>query len=348
MVMMNVTYCFYYYFFMALRAAGGVAGMTAIAIALLLAGCESTPREAPAGVASGTVKPRPALSLTPWLSLTGARLSLAPDRTGTPSPRAGALSVTRFMRPLALAARGGDLVILDSGTGAAYRYDAALNIMSALGGVPAQAGTQLAMGADFSLYAVDQQGRRVLRIARNGQVLASYRDAINLPRPVDVAVDDARGLVIVADGTFNHLVAFHALGGASYVIPLRGAGGRPHAVSAIALGADAIYFADPLCRCVARVAYNGGVLATFGQDALAQPGALAVDRYQRVFVIDQFERALKVFERGILIATLPASRFGMQQIDDVWIDDSVLYLADGLGARVEAQRLSAPVRTQGP
>jgi hypothetical protein len=317
----------------------------AVACALLLGGCATAPREPPAilsggasGAPSSTALP---LTLTPMLSLTGARLAAAADRTGTPSPQAGPLGFTRLIRPLAVAARGGEVVILDAGAGAAYRFDPAQNLMTALRNVPVHPGTQLALGADYSLYVIDQPGRRVVRIGRNGQVLATYGDPANLQRPVDVAVDDARGLVIVADSGYQQLLAFHALGGAAYLITLRGdERNRVQAVGAIALGSDAIYISDPLCRCVARVGYNGGVLGTFGQDAVGQPGALAVDRYQRVFVVDQFERALKVFERGRLIETLPARRLGVQQIDDVWIDDSLLYVADGLSGRVEALRIS--------
>lgn len=340
--MVMITYCFYLFFYR-MRRLDAVLRIALAAFALLFAGCETAQSTAPADPAGSVVRARPALSLTPWLSLTGARLAVTADRTGMPSPQTGALAFTRFIRPLALAARGGDLVILDSGAGTAYRYDAALNLMNALRGVPVHPGTQLALGADYSLYVLDQPGRRVLRMGRNGQILASYSDPVNLARPVDVAVDDARGLVIVADGAHHHLVVFHALGGAPTVITLRGAEqSRVQAVGAIAAGPDAIYVSDPLCRCIARVGYTGGVLGTFGRDAIGQPGALAVDRHQRVFVVDQFERALKIFEHARLIDTVPAQRFNMQQIDDVWIDDGVLYVADGLSARVEVLRISVP------
>ncbi len=336
---------FYYIFYYRRFGLGDALRVVAATVTLLLAGCATAPREAPAIFTRGAADASPAssspLMLTPMLSLTGARLAAAADRTGTPSPQAGALGFTRFIRPLALAARGGEVVIFDAGAGTAYRFDPAQNLMTAIRSVPVPAGTQLAMGADYSLYVIDQPGRRVLRVGRNGQVIASYSDAVNLQRPVDVAVDDARGLVIVADGGYNQLVAFHALGGASYLISLRTAE-RVHAVGAIALGADAIYVSDPLCRCVARVGYNGGVLGSFGHDVLGLPGALAVDRYQRVFVVDQFDRTLKVFERGRLIDSVPARRLGVQQIDDVWIDDSMLYVADGLSGRVEALRISVP------
>lgn len=333
--------CFYSIFFLRVQAARRRLTLS-LACAPLLVACAGAPLEAPPAVRDGTPRTLSTLSLTPWLSLTGGRLVAGVDRTGTPAAGAGALGFTRFVRPVALAARGAELVILDAGAGAAYRYDAALSQMSALRNVPVHPGTQLALGADFSLYVIDQPGRRVLRVARSGQVVATY-GGVDLQRPVDVAVDDARGLVFVADGGFNQVLAFHALGGAATIIHVRGGeGARVQAVGHLALGPDAIYVTDPLCRCIGRLGYNGGVISAFGEGALGAPGPLAVDRFQRVFVIDQFERVLKVFHQGKLIETFAPRRFGLQQFDDVWVDDNVLYLADGLSGRVEAQRIAAP------
>lgn len=323
---------------------GFLSFMAMSASAVMLMACATAPRDVPPAFSGGAAADQPALSqrpsFSPWLSLTGARQVAASDRTGTPAAAAATLGYTRFIRPVALAARGGEVVILDAGAGTAYRYDAALDLMTALGGVAVHPGTQLALGADYSLYVIDPPRRRVVRVARSGQQLTHYASA-DLQRPVDVAVDDARGLVYVADGGYNQLLAFQMLGGAATVIHVRGGeGARLQAVGNIALGPDAIYVADPLCRCLGRVAYLGGVLSTFGHDTVGAPGPLAVDRNRRVFVIDQFARVLKVFHQGRLIDTLPPRRFGLQQIDDLWIDDNVLYLADGLSGRVAAQRIA--------
>ena len=338
-----VNHCFKM-LFINFMAAAWLRDAALIAGAVTLAACATAPREVPPAFGGGDALAQPVASqrpsYSPWLSLTGARQVGATDRTGTPAPTARAVGYTRFIRPVALAARGGEMVILDAGAGAAYRYDAALELMTALPGIPAHTGAQLALGADFSLYVIDPPGRRVVRVARTGQPLTSYGSA-DLQRPVDVAVDDARGLLYVADGGYNQLLAFHVLGGAATVLHMRGGAGlRLQAVGNIALGPDAIYVADPLCRCLGRVAFNGGLLNTFGHDAIGAPGPLAVDRSQHVFIIDQFERVLKVFHHGRLIDTLPPRRFGMQQFDDVWIDGNVLYLADGLSGRVEARRMT--------
>lgn len=285
--------------------------------------------------------PPAARLLTPAMSLSGARLSSGIDPTGTPSVHSGVAGFQRFVHPASVAGRGPDTYIADIGTGAVYRFDSRFEVMAALPGIRAQSGIQLHLGSDLSLYVLDQPRRRVLHYARSGQLLATFSDDLNLGRPVDVALDAARGRVLVADGMYNHLVAFHPLGRASTVIPLRsGAGERVFGIAAIAVSGDGIFVSDPLCACIAQVSADGAVLGTFGHHEIRQPGPIAVDRELRVFVVDTFDGSLKVFLRGELIHDLPAGELGLQKINDVWVNDDGIILSDGTGGGVKFMRLA--------
>jgi hypothetical protein len=204
---------------------------------------------------------------------------------------------------------------------------------------------RLAVGADFSLYVIDPAGRRILRFGRNGQLLATYADGVNLTRPIALAVDDVRGQVFVADGLYPQLIAFHPLGRAAEVIVLRGdERNRVLGITALALTRDAIHISDPLCRCVAVVARDGVVRATYGHHDIGQPGAIAIDRHQRVFVADVFDRSIKVFVGGRLIDHIPANALGVREVSDLSVSESRLVIADGAGARVVVMRIVPPPR----
>lgn len=281
--------------------------------------------------------------LTPTMSLSGAQLSSGIDPTGTPSVRSGITAFQRFVHPASAAGRDPDTYIADIGSGAVYRFDSRFNVMTALPGIRAQTGIQLHVARDLSLYVVDPPRRRVLHYARSGQLLATFSDNLNLGRPVDVAVDEARGRVLVADGMYNHLVAFHPLGRASYVIHLRtGAGERVFGIAGIATGAEGIFLSDPLCGCIAHATLDGAVLGTFGEHDINQPGPIAVDRDQRVFVVDAFDGSLKVFFRGELIHDLRSDELGLLKLNDVWVSDGAIILSDGTGAAVKIMRLAPP------
>ena len=281
--------------------------------------------------------------LSPLLALSGARLAPAADRTGTPLPRAGAAPLTPFVHPVAAAILGNDLYIADSGAGKVFRFDVTLDVMTVVQPAPAALGTRLAVGSDFSLYVLDPPRRRVLRLGRNGQLLATFADDLNLSRPIALAVDDARGQVWVADALYHHLVAFHPLGGAAQVIRLRGDDrNRVMSISAMALARDAIHISDALCRCVAVVTRDGVVRVTYGHHDIGQPGAIAIDRHQRVFVADVFDRSIKVFAGGRLVDTVPAAALGVREVSDLWVSESRLVIADGAGARVVVMRIALP------
>lgn len=308
---------------------------------LALAACAVQDRAAEAG--GDAARAGASRVLVPQQTFSGARLAPGADPTGAPLPRAGAAPFTAFVHPVAAAAQGNDLLIADSGAGRVFRFDLALNVMAVVQPAPAALGTRLAVGPDFALYVLDQPRRRVLRLGRNGQLQATFADAVNLSRPVAFGVDDIRGQVLVADELYRHLVAFHPLGGAPQVIHLRGDDrNRVLSIAAIALARDAIHISDPLCRCVAVAGRDGAVRATYGHQEIGQPGAIAIDRHERVFVADVLDGGIKVFAAGRLIDNIPAAAIGVREVRDLSVSGSRLVVADGVGARVVVMRIAPP------
>lgn len=314
-----------------------LAALASLTLAACVTQSSATRLDADAGPAAAP----PVLSA--FLTLAGAPLAAAADRTGTPLPLSGAAPFTRFIHPIAAAMLGNDLYIADSGAGRVFRFDLTLNVMAAVPSAPAALGTRLAVGSDFSLYVLDQLGRRVLKFGRDGRLLATFADAFNLNRPIALVADGGRGQVIVADGLYHHLVAFHPLGGAAQVIPLLGDDrNRVMSINAIALVRDELHISDPLCRCVAVVARDGGVRATYGHREIVMPGAIAIDRRERVFVADVSDGSVKVFAAGRLIDDIPAAALGVREVSDLWVGESRLVVADGAGARVIVMQIASP------
>ena len=329
--------------------------LAAGAAVLLITGCaplaniEQPPSSLAPPFAPKAGAPR-APALARFALVSGAHLAVGMDRTGSLIASGGA-GYQPLMHPVAASGQGPDLYIADIGSGNLYRYDVALGAMAILPGIHAAIGTRLRAGADSSLYLLNAPGREVLHYARSGQLLGSYRNDLDLARAVDVGVDSARGRVLVADTMFLHLVAFHALGQASYVIALRARGGAGvQSIAAMAIGRDAIYLSDPLARCIVRVAPDGTITGRFGAGQLSQPAAIAVDRAGRVYVIDASDGTLKVFFEDALLLTLSPGALGLQQVSDVSIQGDELVLTDSPGAHVLLMRIgagtAAPMRPQ--
>lgn len=281
--------------------------------------------------------------LVPEDTYEAERLAQAADLTGTPLPGAGPLVLRRFVFVASAAALDTDLYVADVGTAAVFRLERGLRLMTRIPGVAARPGTRVLAGPDQSLYVLDTQSRRVLRLSRAGQLLASYAAGVDLARPVDLALEEPSGTVLVADGAYVQIVAFHPLGGAARVVTLRG--DERHRVSSIAglaAGAEALYVSDPACGCIARLARDGRVLDTFGHRELSQPGPIAVDRHGRVFVADRFDRTLKMFVAGRLAGRWSAASLGLGALEDVRIAHDRITLAGGTSARVAVLRIREP------
>ena len=292
--------------------------------------------------------PRPAVLasasqlMTPMWTLAGGQVVEGMAPGGMPSAFAPTRGYQPFVRPVAAAAQGPDVYVADAGTGAIWRYDLTLQRMAPLPGVRALVGTKLAVGADRSLYVLDPTGRRVLQFANDGRPLATLGDALNLGRPVGLAFDP-RGRVLIADGMFQQLVAFHAFGGTPYVLPLRAREARQaRNLAGIAADAQGLYLSDLVCHCVLHATLEGEIIERYGEEHLEMPGAIAADGMGRVFVVDNLDGALRVFEGGGLAYELKPAEVGLVRIDDVWIGEGIIVLSDGMGARVQVARLVPP------
>ena len=72
-----------------------------------------------------------------------------------------------------------------------------------------------------------------------------------------------------------------------------------------------------------------------------------VDAENRVFVSDFSDHAIKVYERGRLVARAGHPGGGLGQfrhISDLWMDEGLLYVADSLNGRVQILRVASESR----
>jgi DNA-binding beta-propeller fold protein YncE len=315
-----------------------------LAGSLLLAACGSmldlaALRPAPAGAASAA----PGGTLDLWRSFSGGRLVANPTAPPQAPVPLRVNNYLDFVAPSAVAARGPDLFIVDSGLNVVFRYDAIVETMTAIPGLPALPGTKLYVMADSSLLILDPPNRRVLHVTRDGVPINVYSDDVNLVRPVGMAVDEERGIVLVADSFRRDIVAFHLGGGAStLIVPMTQQGTRALSVSGIAMTPQGMFVLDRLGHQVLQLDRQGLPIDLFGSDVLRLPTMMAVDPTGRVVVIDAETGSLDVFVGG-QFANAPRSASSAlgdwRDVKDVSFDDhGSLYVADQGSARVDVLR----------
>lgn len=263
-------------------------------------------------------------------ALTGCAAAPGPavqrDAALVPGPVLRAVEIG-VQHPVAVAARGGEVYVLDAVQGV-LRLDplarrATLVLRGAFG-----PGARLALDADGSFLLLEPATRRLQRFARDGRPLGVFVIDATVGSLTDVALEPRSGRVVALDSLQRQLVAFRPLGRAFEIVPLR------EAPAAIAFGDDALYAADPRCPCILRLGPDGRALGALARGQVGQPGRLVVDRYGRVIVLDR--PGLKVFAGDRLLQTVAG------EASDLALAEDWLYVADAPGREVRMYRVLPP------
>ncbi len=305
------------------------------AAASILGGCRSgaapdSARESGGVVALGGL-------LLPVATYNGARLSAGAAASEAMGP------FRPILAPVAISAQGADIFFADAALEGVFRLDTTLLSMQRLGAYRARPGIRLHALGDSTLYVLDPDMRELARLSREGRVLERYRDPQTLSGVGAMTVDPVTGSILLADRGQNRVLSVsRTLAATVPILVQRTEGLVLENVWALAAGRDALYVIDRSRRQIVRLDLQGRLLQNFGADVLKLPSAIAVDRYRRVFVADDGERALHVFRNGKLVGTLSAAALGVDGIADLAITESELVLAGGGATGIRVFRLLPP------
>lgn len=298
--------------------------LAAAAAATGLAGCASEPPEG--GAAPARAEPL----LAPLRSVGGGFLAPATPGVGLPARPSGLFA--KLASPGALALRDAELLVADVVTGRLWRVDLGAGTFTAVADAPVGAQTALALGADGSAWVLDPGARRVLRFARDGRLLQTWRAERELANPVALALADGGATLLLADGAGAAWSEQRGPGGIVQMVrPVRD-GTRVSGVDALAPAPGGLFVLDRLAGAVHLVGRDGAVQATLGRGVLKQPQALAADRSGRAFVLDGAD--LVVLQRDRPPRALALAGLGVQRAGGLAGDGAQLAIADALTGQV--------------
>jgi len=252
----------------------------------------------------------------------------------------------RFVRPVQVAARGNFVFVVDAGSQLLYRYDLSrdqLEVVMDLRGVTAGEVSDIYVYQDHSFLLVDPDSGRVLHFNRNGRLIRTIEDRLNLIRPVAVTYDEEMGRVLIADGSSDDILVFTTTGQLQGVIGSRGVSeGKFLNITAITTGGTGIYVTARLGHRVQVMGRDGSHVNTFQPDTVVFPLAIAVDRGLNTFVSDYLDNSIKVFRDGLFLESIGGSGAGpgrFKRISDLWYDGGFLYAVDSLNGRIQILRV---------
>lgn len=307
----------------------------AAAVAIMAAGCVAAGSAAPAR----TDATEHAVPLTPQGVIVGG-FSAAPARL--PGQAIANGPYIKLMFPAAIAANGADLYVADIGRRTLLRIDTLTQAVSRLREVPALPGVHLETERDGSVYVVSPGQPSIERVARDGRRLGLFAEKFGVLQPADVTVgpDGRLWLSDAAGGVF----AFHPSGRMERPLVGRGDGFRDEfgGATLLAAGRDSVLGYDPVCRCVQVFDRDGAPIGRFGEGELLNPVDLAIDHYDRAWIVDQGDRLLKIYADWRLVARVSPARLGLTDITGLSLDVDLAYLADGPGGKIGIFAISPP------
>ncbi len=247
-------------------------------------------------------------------------------------------SSTQIGFAAAVAARAGRVFVVDSMAQALVQVDVfggeARTVLELR-----DAGTSgLYVTQDLIIYVVDRQSRSVLEIGDTGWERQRYADARLMPAPVDVTEINWGSSIVIADELSKRLILFDGLSNPtgmmnSTLSPVISVA----SIGAIAGNNGSVFVLDTASREATQLDLQGRPVATYGEDALLAPVAIAADACGRVFIADGHAEGLFVssyeYQGTNARAALPGNIAAT--VTDLWIDHSELYVAAGpLGVHV--------------
>jgi len=251
-----------------------------------------------------------------------------------------------FKLPVSVGGIDNLLYIVDGGPKLVLVYDLVAKEITPLGNIAVHfIGTpgNIYVAQDYSFYIVDEGGQQVLHFSQDGQLINAFKSLENLSRPIDVIVDEFTQDVLVADGSYSHIVVFDQSGVAKGIIGKRGnTAGTFRAITAMTRGAAGLYVLDRLELPIQVLNMQGRFEFAFGEAEQIYPTSIAVNLDQLVFVSDRSDNTIRIYRNRELIDKMGgggAAPGRFRIITSLWISGDMLYVADSGNRRIQVFRI---------
>lgn len=276
-----------------------------------------------------------------------ANINRAPLQENNALSFAGVGEFVSINNPVSVGARGNLVYIVDAAKQLVYRYNSSnenltplYSVSSHLQGVP----NAITVDHDGSFFLSDPFGRQVLHFTMQGELQRIYKDAINLTNPVAVNLA-LSGELFIADRLYDHIVVFNRAGQPLRALGQRGTGkGQFLEIIDMVTGPDGVYVIDRLSKNVKVFSAEGVLIREMPRPEVVAPTAIAIDYAERVYISDDFDDTIKIYNRDGLLETVggTGSRNGLfRMISDLHVDNNFLYVADSANDRVQVFLIKA-------
>ena len=252
--------------------------------------------------------------------------------------------------PTAVASKGNVVFFIDSGLNALYAYDMVSQKASTLSSAYSKIDGNVAslyISRHLGLFIVDPFGGQVLKFDLQGDFFTSYEDSLNLNTPVGMCVNPTDNHVFIADGFYGHIIEFNQSGDplALHGIRTRGQTQAGNNIIGMTCTDEEMFIVSKLSKNINVFSYSGDLIRQIPRPEVHNPTAVAVDKYNRVYISDAFDDRIRVYDGTRMIAEFGGAgldALSFRDIKGLWVENSLLYVADSMNRRVQILTINHP------
>jgi len=252
--------------------------------------------------------------------------------------------------PTSVVAKDNRVYFIDDVLMGLFSYDlasqSASNFKKAYKGLKSNQG-RLFISDDQALFVIDSFGSQVSKYDLIGNLITRFDSPLNLNSPVGMCINPLNQHVLIADAFFGHIIEFSAIGDpiALHGTNEKGSVQAGSDIIGMACTQDEMFVVSKLVKSINVFSFSGKFLRQIPRPEVRSPSAVAVDSYGRVYISDDFNDQISIYNASGLLEQFGRSGVGplhFREIKDLSIDGDYLYVADNANRSIKILTIQPP------
>ncbi len=252
--------------------------------------------------------------------------------------------------PISVAAKDNKVYFIDDVLMGLYVYDKASQQASKLkapyGDLKSNS-ARLFISDDQELFVIDSFGNQVSKYDLIGNLITRFYAPLNLNSPVGMCINPLNDRVLIADAFYGHIIEFSSTG---EPLGLHGIKKKDQVqagsdIVGMACTDTEMFIVSKLSKNINVFSFSGEFLRAIPRKEVRSPTDIAVDAYGRIYVSDDFNDQIAIYNNEGLITRMGRSGIGalhFREITDLSIDGDYLYVVDNMNRSIKVLIITPP------
>lgn len=252
--------------------------------------------------------------------------------------------------PISVAAKDNKVYFIDDVLMSLYVYDKASQQASKLKAPYRDLksnSARLFISDNQELFVIDSFGNQVSKYDLIGNLITRFYAPLNLNSPVGMCINPLNDRVLIADAFYGHIIEFSATGEplGLYGMKKKGQVQAGNDIVGMACTETEMFIVSKLTKKINVFSFAGEFLRSISREEVRSPTDIAVDAYGRIYVSDDFNDQIAIYNNEGFVKRMGRSGVGalhFREITDLSIDGDYLYVVDNMNRSIKVFMINPP------